>query len=458
MIEHGSVGRRGLVLATCGAAGLVLSFWGLARDVGWIAQPFYAWAWWSYILLVDGLVAWRRGSSFLTARRRLLSPILVWSVTFWFFFELLNLRFRNWYYVGVFDLRSWTGLVSGAVFGVACFATVFVGLFETYDAVSSSGLLRRARIAPRRWPWWVSWAVQGVGAVMVGLALVSPHYLAPLVWGSLTFLVDPWCYRRGARSLLGDVEAGDIGVVGRLLVAGLLCGFIWESFNYLAPQKWIYTVRGLEELKVFEMPVLGFLGFPALALDAFAAWAAIAYLFHGNATWEHPDDVTRAAPARATIGRRRFLLTLPLHVVFWATISILTETVNIGSVELHLGHLTMLPSGSEDALRDQRIHRPRQLLAALEEPGRAAVISAELGLNEAEWHTFVEELRLYTHKGIGYRHGRMLRQLGVATVDDLARADPVDLHRRMVERRAAVGARFPALRPSMVRVWVVAAR
>jgi hypothetical protein len=50
---------------TTGLAGLFLSFWGLFEDVGFIAQPFYAYAWWSYILALDGFVSLRRKGSLL---------------------------------------------------------------------------------------------------------------------------------------------------------------------------------------------------------------------------------------------------------------------------------------------------------------------------------------------------------------------------------------------------------
>src|SRR3990172_10180857 len=100
-------------LLVSGLLGLGVAFWGLFHDVGFIAQPFYACAWWSTILALDGLAALRRRSSILASRRALLPPLLVWSVTFWFLFELLNLRFQNWYYVGVFSLGSEADVVKG---------------------------------------------------------------------------------------------------------------------------------------------------------------------------------------------------------------------------------------------------------------------------------------------------------------------------------------------------------
>ena len=444
-----------------GALGLAISFWGLFHDIGLIAQPFYAWAWWSYIFLLDGVVARRRGSSLLTTRRTCLPSVLLWSITFWCFFELLNLRYQNWYYVGVFGIGSVGTLVGGMVFGTAAFATVFMGLFETYDALSAWGLFKRVRLRPRTVAPLVTYAVQAVGAIMVTLSLTFSSYLAPLVWGSVSLLIDPWNYRRGARSIFADVESGNLGVLLRLLLSGLACGLVWESFNFLAPQKWIYTVRGLDELKLFEMPVLGFVGFPALALDAFAAYAAIAYLFHGNATWENPDDVAQRLEPRPSLSMTAFVGLVPLHAVFWGGIGLLTLTRNIGSVELQLHHLESLPFGAEVFLAKEGIRRPRQLVRALgdtdrdPDPGRARRVQTGLGLTDAGLEALCHEVHFLTHKGIGYHHGQLLRQLGYSRVEDLAGADPDVLYGQLEARRQT---RYPGLRLGMVRVWVNAAR
>jgi hypothetical protein len=446
-------GRAELAL---GLAGLSLSFWGLFRDVGFIAQPFYACAWWSYILILDGLVALRRQDSLLTTRRRFLVPILVWSVSFWFLFELLNLRFQNWYYVGVFARGEGPDRILGPLFGVLSFATVFTGLFETFDVLTSFGLFRGLRLRPRVLSGWLSYAIQGFGALLVALAVSWPYYLAPLIWGSVTFLLDPWSYRRGARSLLSEVEAGELGTLARLLVSGLLCGIVWESFNYFSPQKWIYTVRGLDELKLFEMPVLGFLGFPALALDAFAFFAFVAYWFHGNQTWEHPEDVSQALAPRQPLARRWVLATLPLHALFWAAVGLLIEGVNVGSIELTLEDLPSLSAAESARLRAEGIERPRQLLRALEDPEGRARIERALSMPPERLDALAEWTRLFELKGIGRHHGMLLAQAGIRSIEELARADPDELYEILERKRDDY--RFPALRREMVRVWVHSAR
>ncbi len=443
-------------LISLGLLVLAIGLWGLHADVSWIAQPFYVWAWWGAILVLDGFTAARRGSSLLTTRRRHVPSILLWSTTFWFSFELLNLRFQNWYYVGVFDVSSLVEAALSLAFVLACFSTVFMGLFEAHDAVTATGLLRGWKGEPGKLPPWASYAVQGVGAAMAGLAIVFPVYLAPLIWGSLTFLIDPWNYRHGARSLLRDIENRDYGIVARFLAAGLVCGVLWESFNFFAPQKWIYTVRGLEGFKLFEMPLLGFLGFPALALDAVAAYSFISYWLLGNETWENPADPShRPAPRPPATTRLRVSL-LPAHVAFWIGVLALVNVVNVGSVELELEDLPGLSARELDVLRRDGIRRPRQLLRAVEDAPRRERLRADLGASEEELRRLVDAADLFAFKGIGARHGALLRHAGVSRVEELATREPETLHAELA--RIAGRLRWRAPRLDMVRVWVFAAR
>jgi hypothetical protein len=437
-----------MLLLVSGLLGLFVAFWGLFHDVGLVAQPFYAYAWWSTILALDGLTALRRKGSILTSRRELLFPLVVWSVTFWFLFELLNLRFQNWYYVGVFSGGPGVDILKGSLFGIVSFATVLLGIFETFDALGGRGIVTR----PRPLPTWVPYAIQSAGALMVGLAILFPRYLAPLVWGSLTFLLDPVNYRRGARSLLADVDAGSFRTVARLLVAGLLCGLMWESFNYFSPQKWIYTVRGLDQVKLFEMPLLGFLGFPALALDAFSFFAFVSYWLHGNRTWENPEDVFQKLAPRRGLATSAFAATLPLHLALWLAVSFSIQGVNVGSVELEMEDLTSLSPETVLQLEERGIERPGQLLRALEDPERRE----RIGLLVSDLPRVEAELRLLTLKGIGGHHGELLRRAGIESVEELSVADADELYRTLQGVRGA--AAFPALRREMVQVWVDAAR
>ena len=50
---------------------------------------------------------------------------------------------------------------------------------------------------------------------------------------------------------------------------------IWEFWNYWAHTKWIYAVPILPEVRIFEMPILGFGGFPPFAVECFVMYVAV---------------------------------------------------------------------------------------------------------------------------------------------------------------------------------------
>jgi hypothetical protein len=58
--------------------------------------------------------------------------------------------------------------------------------------------------------------------------------------------------------------------VAALALGALVCGFFWELWNFYSYPKWTYHTPGVEFLHVFEMPLLGFLGYPPFGLELYA--------------------------------------------------------------------------------------------------------------------------------------------------------------------------------------------
>jgi hypothetical protein len=112
--------------------------------------------------------------------------------------------------------------------------------------------------------------------------LVSPEiarYLAAPVWLGFIFLLDPINERLGGASLFAEWRAGWYDRTINLSLSGLLCGILWELWNFWAHAKWHYTVPIMEDLKIFEMPVPGYLGFPPFALECFTMYEFLRVLF-----------------------------------------------------------------------------------------------------------------------------------------------------------------------------------
>ncbi len=258
-------------------------------------EPFFSWfycfAWWSYILLADNLLLHLRGRSLFTGRGADLRRMLPLSVFFWLVFEGYNLALHNWAYAGV-PSELWLRWPGYAL----AFSTVLPGVFITADLFEHF-LFRgtRASFASESEPLEAvpdshpSALLIVLGAALSFAPLVSPRYFFPAVWVGPIFMLDPLLERAGLRSFSLQVKAGERRRIWSLLAGGFACGLLWEFWNFWAASRWVYSVPFFGDWKVFEMPLLGFLGFPPFALECWIAYHLLARL---ELRWS-------SAPARA---------------------------------------------------------------------------------------------------------------------------------------------------------------
>lgn len=236
--------------------------------------------WSGYILLVDGLVRRAAGASWLTTRKREAPILFLASIGIWLIFEAYNFHLQNWAYRGVPP----NPLVRDFAYGWS-FSTILPAIFETADLVGFA-LWRRLPTQPPRQtsrPPGPSRLWMLVGAILVAVPLALPQaiafYLFGAVWMGFIFLVDPINAQLGAPSLARRWKEGDRSPILSLLLAGAICGILWETWNYQAFRAggahWVYLVP--EALRPFnlhfgQMPVLGLLGFPPFALELFCLY------------------------------------------------------------------------------------------------------------------------------------------------------------------------------------------
>ena len=224
--------------------------------------------WWNYIFLADAIVAARQKRSLITGRPVEFLVMLVLSNVCWLIFEGYNLVLRNWYYIDLASAR-WQRLLGA----FAAFATIFPGIFITADLLESFGFFRDRNPKPRvlSQGFLIASFTGGLACVVFPLLFPSP-YIFGMVWMGFFFLADPVNYWKKNSSIFADLENGKWQRFLLLLSAGAICGVLWEFWNYWARAKWIYTVPFTKDLKYFEMPLLGLLGFPPFALECFAMY------------------------------------------------------------------------------------------------------------------------------------------------------------------------------------------
>lgn len=258
--------------------------------------------WTGYILLVDGLVYRSRGQSWLTVRKGEFPFLVLLSVLIWLVFEVYNLRLKNWFYLGVPE-TAW--LRDLAYFW--SFATILPGVFETIDLLSAfdDSIRSKASTSLPGIPVGTPAIWFTLGLAMVSIPPLLPEnlavYLFAPVWIGFILLVDPLNQRLGLPSIRLALKAGKWMHLLIILAAGLVCGFLWETWNYQAylaqGGHWIYTVPdGLRILGLHygQMPILGLLGFPPFALELVLIYSGLRevmnfdHLIPGQMRADHP--------------------------------------------------------------------------------------------------------------------------------------------------------------------------
>jgi hypothetical protein len=263
-------------------AGLVVM---VGSEVATLAriEPFWSWntpiCWTGFILFADAVVYRARGDSWIRSNPREFALLTLASIPLWLVFEFFNLYLDNWYYEGLPEnwwLRmfgyAWSfGTIWPAIFEGAELAAV---IRESRGSGGSRGSGKGASSLPYLpdLPGLLGLLCAASGALMLALPfLVSPvtaRYMAAPVWLGFIFLLDPINGRLGGERLTRER-------IINLAWSGLLCGVLWELWNFWSRAKWHYTVPIMEHLKIFEMPVPGYLGFPAFAFECFTMYVFV---------------------------------------------------------------------------------------------------------------------------------------------------------------------------------------
>ena len=385
---------------------------------------FYSFAWWSYILAADAFVYWLQGESLIVNRTRTFLIMIPLSIFCWCIFEGFNFRLANWHYINV-PHELWKRWIGYAV----AYGTVLPGLCETYHLFKETRLfqslsVQRWQPAPRSLH-----LMSTVGGISLLFTLLVPRYCFPLVWIGFALLIEPLLYRSGDESLLRDIEKGELSRILALLAAGLTCGLLWELWNFWAQTKWIYTVPFFEQWKLFEMPLLGFLGFPPFAVSAYAMYRMLLVVMQRGKV------------------RMRVMLWPAIMLFCLATFAGIDRYTVVSFIPM-VKDLPGVPAEWKNRIQDAGIEKVQDLIRE----GVPDLVHLGLSLPEAE--ELIQKAELITLNGMGMENYRLLREAGVKDVSALARQDPTGLYLRI--REITLRQHRPRRPPTqtVIRLWV----
>ena len=259
-----------------GLGGLLLMFvawassWGLLPFPCWIRMWSFTPLWLGFIVFVNALSTWRLGTCLLIRKPGAFLSLFLISCIFWWYFEFLNRFVQNWYYVGVSEL----GAVKYTVMASLAFSTVLPAVMSVNEFLKSTRAFEDAfnfKIREKREvPKPLAVGILAVSTLALGLIGIYPDLLFPFVWISPLFIICSLKVLLGIPNLMEIAARKEFGPLARLSVSGLICGFFWEMWNYLSYPKWVYSIPFVGQCKVFEMPILGYLGYLPFGLECAA--------------------------------------------------------------------------------------------------------------------------------------------------------------------------------------------
>jgi len=234
--------------------------------------------WLSYIVFINAVTYRRQCSCMMTDRPLFFLVLFPSSATFWWFFEYLNRFVQNWYYLGV-QFGPWSYFLHATL----SFSTVLPAVLGTSQWIQGSQRVQEAfknflpiRVRHGRTASWAVLAAAGAGLAAIG---VLPNYLFPLLWIAPLLILVCLQALRGKKHIFWEIANGDWRLVISSALAALLCGGLWEMWNYYSLAKWEYSIPFVHCCQVFEMPILGYAGYLPFGLECAAVGRMLDFQF-----------------------------------------------------------------------------------------------------------------------------------------------------------------------------------
>ncbi len=235
--------------------------------------PFYQWfvftIWFGYILLVDASVFMLKKKSLLSTYPKRFVGLFVLSLGSWLLFEFYNTFLQGWHYAGVAE-PEWLH------YSLA-FSTILPAILETSDLIRQFHLFDKLKIKGLKVKVnkHILTGLVSSGVILLVIPILYPSpYMWAFVWTGFIFLLEPINFTliHNDKSLLMQLKERKFNTIISVFLGGYICGFLWEFWNYWANAKWYYSVPILENVKLFELPVLGYGAYGFFALELYVMY------------------------------------------------------------------------------------------------------------------------------------------------------------------------------------------
>jgi hypothetical protein len=250
----------GLTLTICSW----IMAWSNAKDLR--ENSFFP-LWCGYILVINALCQLLYQRSLLKKMRLGFMLLFLISLPFWWFFEFINTIVHNWVYIFGRPISDFEFFLRASL----SFTTVIPAVLSTaffFNAILGDRKVIRTHPISIQLRWLFVSVLMGI--LSFPALSAAPQFLFPLVWIAPILIVEPLLFLLQAKSTLYQIQRGDWTTIISVTSAALFTGLFWEMWNFYSLPKWQYTIPYVGFLKVFEMPILGYLGYPFFGIIVYS--------------------------------------------------------------------------------------------------------------------------------------------------------------------------------------------
>ncbi len=256
--------------------------------VNWAVLPLF----WGFAMMLDGWVYIRNhGISLISSSLREFLGIGMVSISGWLIFEYLNLFINiNWYYPHA-GLLNHDEFLLYAVVGSSGLMPM---AFEWYLLLRTVPVFRnRYRKGPRIRG---SIPLKNILLVVSFIGLLAapffPNLLFFILWLAPMIILTVVLEKLGLWTPFTPLKNGDWSALILFSLTYLIQGFLLESWNYASgthiggktftynPAYWAYSIPFVDRFHIFEMPVLGYLGYVPFGVYCWIWWISISFLLN----------------------------------------------------------------------------------------------------------------------------------------------------------------------------------
>ena len=237
--------------------------------------------WLGYILVMNGLAFRHAGWAPLTHRTGWFLALFPVSGGFWWLFEHLNQFVGNWYYGGIEASSDWDYFIQATL----PFSTVIPAVASTWVWLTHFPRLHTMRLAAIGGHVALAWFALAGGLLALVCIGIWPDTLFPVLWLAPLLILCALQQLLLGETLFTSLQHGDWRPLLQPALAALICGLLWELWNFGSLAKWHYSIPYVQRYYLFEMPLLGYAGYLPFGIACALAMDLVARSIERRAVW-----------------------------------------------------------------------------------------------------------------------------------------------------------------------------